>query len=451
VGAHLLDSVLSRDLRSTHRISLLLAGEQVGVASPGPASFLGLQSRNDWSLLGQQWSVQVAPTAAWVSQQQSSLPLGALFGGLFFSGLLAWTVLKMAEARLTVVALRQSDDALRREAAERKVAEQERDQFFTLSIDMLCISNADGYFKRLNPAFERTLGYTLQELTTRPFLDFVHPDDIAATLAEVDRQVLEGSPTMHFENRYRRKDGTYRWLAWKSTPDVTSGMMFALARDVTNERLTAQRLEASEEHYRGLVEAATDIIYRTDPAGRFEFVNAVAVRVTGFSQEELLGMHFTELVRPDQREAVRDWYEAQWGRVLTLTRHEFPVVARDGREIWIEQTVQPVAQNGRIVAFQAIARDVTDRKSMEAERERLISELQSNITQVRTLSEMLPMCSSCRRIRDDEDGSWHQLEKYLSKTKSGTQVSHGICPECTRELYPDYMRRKDARDRAAKA
>lgn len=277
----------------------------------------------------------------------SAIPLGALAGGLLFSGLLAWSVLKTGEARLMVVAQRQSETALRkahmtlgyahqaaeenaraetrihdqfiREVAERRVAEAERDRFFSLSIDMLCISSTDGYFKRLNPAFERTLGYTVEELTGRPFLDFVHPDDVAPTLTEVGRQFDTGVATMRFENRYRCKDGTYRWLSWTSMPDGKSGLMYALARDVT--------------------------------AG----------------------------------------------------------------------------------------------KGLEAEREHLILDLKSSLAEVRTLSSLLPMCAGCRRIQDDADGSWSQLEGYLSKKKSGTQVSHGICPECMVRLYPDQVRRKEAR------
>src|SRR5437660_3491951 len=96
------------------------------------------------------------------------------------------------------------------EIAERKVAQDELDRFFTLSLDMLCIANADGYFKRLSPAFTHTLGWSVEELLARPFLDFVHPDDREATLREVERQVLSGEMVLQFENRYQHKDGSWR-------------------------------------------------------------------------------------------------------------------------------------------------------------------------------------------------------------------------------------------------
>src|SRR6186997_1648027 len=99
-------------------------------------------------------------------------------------------------------------------------AERELDRFFTLSLDLLCIAGFDGRFKRLNPAWERALGYPLSELLSRPFLDFIHPDDLEATRAQFD-QLRAGEMLAPFENRYRCRDGSYRWLSWtvSSYPD----------------------------------------------------------------------------------------------------------------------------------------------------------------------------------------------------------------------------------------
>ncbi len=122
-----------------------------------------------------------------------------------------------------------------RDISARRRAEDERDRFFTLSLDMLCIASADGYFKRLSPAFTVTLGWSIDEMLARPFLEFVHPDDRAATMAEVERQVVAGEPVLQFENRYRHKDGSWRVLSWKSAPQP-DGLMYATARDVTERK-----------------------------------------------------------------------------------------------------------------------------------------------------------------------------------------------------------------------
>ena len=126
----------------------------------------------------------------------------------------------------------------------RKEAEAQRDRFFSLSLDLLCIAGTDGYFKRVNPAFGQTLGWSDEELLARPFLDFVHPEDVAATLLEVER-LKTGQPTLHFENRYRCKDGGWRWLAWKAVaqPD---GLLYSAARDVTGQREANRQLEQAK-------------------------------------------------------------------------------------------------------------------------------------------------------------------------------------------------------------
>jgi PAS domain S-box-containing protein len=175
------------------------------------------------------------------------------------------------------------------------------DRFFALSIDMLCIAHFSGNFKRLNAAWEKTLGFSLEELQSVPMFDFVHPEDRQRTLDQ-NLKVKNGGRALAFENRYRCKDGSYRWLLWNATADL--------------------------EH---------EVIY-------------------------------------------------------------------------------------------SVARDITERKRADEERERLLRELQTALAEVRELQKILPICSYCRNIRDDEN-YWQTVESYISH-HTNTRFSHGICPAC---------------------
>jgi PAS domain S-box-containing protein len=177
------------------------------------------------------------------------------------------------------------------------------ERFFDLSIDMLCFLDFSGYFKRLNPAWERALGFTRAELMAKPFIEFVHPDDRERTL-EQNRRVRDGGQALAFENRYVCKDGSYRWLLWNAAADQ--------------------------------------------------------------------GLH----------------------------------------------------------VIYSVARDVTERKQADEEREALVRELQTALAEVQTLQGFLPICSYCKRVRDDEN-YWEGVDAYIAK-HTNTKFSHGICPACYR-------------------
>jgi PAS domain S-box-containing protein len=121
-------------------------------------------------------------------------------------------------------------------------ASRAAERFFDLSIDMLVVAHFNGHFLRLNPAWETTLGFTRQELQSRPMFDFVHPDDRERTL-EQNRQVRAGGQALGFENRYRCRDGSYRWLRWNATADVERQLIFSVARDITVQKQTDEERE----------------------------------------------------------------------------------------------------------------------------------------------------------------------------------------------------------------
>jgi PAS domain S-box-containing protein len=126
---------------------------------------------------------------------------------------------------------------------ERQRVEVELGRFFALSLDMLCIAGYDGYFKRVNSAWERTLGYSMEEMTSSPFLEFVHPDDRTATVREMEK-LATGENTISFENRYRARDGSWRWMLWNATPFAQDQVIYAAARDITERKLAEDNIKA---------------------------------------------------------------------------------------------------------------------------------------------------------------------------------------------------------------
>ncbi len=149
--------------------------------------------------------------------------------------------------------------------------------------------------------------------------------------------------------------------------------------DLVNERTaTLAALRESEERFRLLVNHADDIIYKANADGRFTFVNPMATKIMQFSEAELLELSFLELIRPEYRQAANDFYRKQLVKKITNTYYEFPAVAKDGTTVWIGQKVQLVIEGKRVTGFQAVARDITDRKQTEEELFNLASIVESS-------------------------------------------------------------------------
>ncbi len=140
----------------------------------------------------------------------------------------------------------QSEGALGQATQKRQQAQHELEQFFAVTPSLLCIAGLDGYFKRLNPLFSQVLGFSEDELMAEPFVSFVHPEDRLATDQAVEG-LAAGKATSAFENRYRCKDGTYRWLSWNSVADLARGFIYAAARDITAVRQSKQALQQQSQ------------------------------------------------------------------------------------------------------------------------------------------------------------------------------------------------------------
>jgi len=204
------------------------------------------------------------------------VPLESVQGA---AAILPWIILA---AGLVVVALVGIAEIY---ASRRAKAKAEVDRLFTISPDLIVVAGFDGYFRRVNPAFESRLGYTQQEVLTRPLLDFVHPDDRGRTEEEGHR-LHEGQTTISFVNRYLCKNGSYRWIEWTATPAIEERLTYAVGRDVTERRKAESDLREAEERYRVLAETqaalrrvATLVARRAPPGDVFAATTAEAGRL----------------------------------------------------------------------------------------------------------------------------------------------------------------------------
>lgn len=259
-----------------------------------------------------------------------------------------------------------ASNRLTREVEQRKKAEGERNRFFSLSQDLFCIASFDGFFKALNPSWTKTLGYTAEELGTKPFLDFVHPDDIRSTQAEM-RRLSEGQATIQFENRYHCHDGTYRWLLWNATPDLDQQLIYATAHDVTNRKINEQQLLLRDRS----IESASNGILIVDaqaPDMPTVYCNSGFERITGYSKQEVIGQNCRFLQGQDKdqpelarlRKALQDEEEC---------RVELRNYKKDGTFFWNELYITPVRNpQGEVSHFVGVQTDIT-----EAKRARLAS------------------------------------------------------------------------------
>ena len=242
----------------------------------------------------------------------------------------------------------------------------------------------NGHFLAVNQAWLDTLGYTREEVIGKWFGDFLaigYQDHFKINFSR-----LKAAGELHgVELEMVRKDGSIIPVAFDGKVGRDQGgclkQTHCILQDVT-ERKRSEEAAACEigERYRQLVENASDIIFQADVGGYFTFVNPVVLRLTGYTEKEILGKHFTELIRPDHREKVMRFYGRQFVKRIPVTYNEFPMVTKHGITLWIGQSTQIIIDEEMIVGVQSIARDITDRKQAE---ERL---LRANQEQQRLLS-----------------------------------------------------------------
>jgi len=259
-------------------------------------------------------------------------------------------------------------DRKRMEAALSESEKQYRDLFENAS-DMMYTHDMEGNYVSVNKAATRLVGYDSAEFLRLNFRDIVDPEHLSVTMEQFRRKKENGLETTGpYQVLIRAKDGTPRWVEVNSRIIKQDGKPVGVqgtARDITERRKMEEELRASETRYREVVEKANDIIYVTDEKGIVGLVNPAASRITGYSEDELIGKRYLDLIAQDYKKQVEEFYVLQFAERLSDTYYEVPIVTKHRETVWLGQNVSLMMEADRIVGYQVIARDVTDRKKAQ--------------------------------------------------------------------------------------
>lgn len=306
------------------------------------------------------------------------------------------------------------------------------DKFFTLTLDMFFIAGFDGYFKQLNPMCEKTLGFITEEFLSKPWIEFIHPDDQQETLEALQQLIADGG-TSQFENRYRCKDGSYKWLSWNVTVSHEEELIYAIARDHTESKLAEVAQWEREEFFRFLVEGVRDYaIIMLDPGGRIASWNTGAERIQHYQASEILGekvsCFYTEediqLGLPEQGlkiAALHGSFEEEGWRVR-----------KDGSKFWANVVTTPLQrENGQLRGFVRVTRDITERKvaqealqSAHDQLERRVEERTSELIQINELlkQEITQHEQTEAALRQSKARLKKQAEQLAAETRHTTSL-----------------------------
>ncbi len=259
-------------------------------------------------------------------------------------------------------------DRKRMEAALSESEKQYRDLFENAS-DMMYTHDMEGNYISVNKALTKVVGYPAEEFLSLNFRDIVDPEHLSVTEEQFRKKKENGLETTGpYQLRIRAKDGTPRWVEVNSRIIKQDGKPVGVqgtARDITERRKMEEALRASESRYRDVVDKANDIIYLTDEKGIVGLVNPAATRITGYSEDELIGKHYLDLIAEDYKKQIEKFYGLQFVERLSDTYYEVPIVTKHGETVWLGQNVSLIVEADRIVGYQVIARDVTDRKKAQ--------------------------------------------------------------------------------------
>jgi PAS domain S-box-containing protein len=281
------------------------------------------------------------------------------------------------------------------ESAERSRTQQERERFFNLSLDLLCTIGLDDHFRQLNPAWETTLGWARHELIARPYLAFVHPDDRAATLDEV-KMVAAGAGRPGFENRYRCKDGTYRWVSWTASLIAGEQLIYAVGRDVTGRKNVEESLRRSQERFELAVRGSGDGLWDWDRETGESYYSPRWKSILGYEDHEIPHdiEEWEKRLHPEDHDRVLAALRSYLDGEAAGYEAEYRLRHKDGSYRWILDRGVALRNASGVYRLAGSHTDITERKQMEQ------ALRDSEQRHAATLAQMAAELARCREGRD---------------------------------------------------
>lgn len=316
----------------------------------------------------------------------------------------------------------------------RKVKEEYKHfgKLFVLSNDLICIAGTDGYFKKVNPAFEENLGWETKTLLEKSFFDYIHPEDIEESVNEI-KKLGAGLDTLNFTHRFRNKNGDYRVLQWVASPEPETGNIFAIARDITEEVNRAKELEVSEERFKTFFENSQGLMCTHDLEGNFITVNNSGANALGYTIEELKRFSLYNIVPEKGYTDLKNYLEyiKQTGKY----KGEILTVGKDGsKRIWIfSNTLETHNTDTPYVIGNAV--DITEQYH-----------LKKNLKDVKKL---LEQTNKVARVGGWEVDLVNQKIHWTTMTREIHAVSNDYMPDLEKGIY--FYKEGSHRDNIVKA
>lgn len=247
---------------------------------------------------------------------------------------------------------------------ERRQKEEQKhfEKLFDSSNDLIGIAGIDGYFKRVNPAFQQVLGWDEQHFLQTPFFELIHPDDVEKSQRELEK-LAAGVNTINFTNRFISKNGTYKYLQWTATPEPATESIFAIARDISDEKEKERKLKVSEDRLRAFFENSQGLMCTHDLNGNFLTVNEAGANILGYTPEEIVKMSLFDIVPLNAQEALEGYlYEIKKVGKASGLMH---TLDKDGSlRIWIFNNICEKSLEGDDYVI-GNALDITQRHQLE--------------------------------------------------------------------------------------